>query len=108
MKKIISLTLVMVIAIVTMGLLSCSSQTSSGQATDSGKNAAIEEVKDSLTTEIVGSYKAVKYEDGYVVNFEDMAYWYVEDGVVYILNGFAKTYSKNSEAKYGIEWEDLF
>ena len=68
MKKIISLTLVMVIAIVTMGLLSCSSQTSSGQATDSGKNAAIEEVKDSLTTEIVGSYKAVKYEDGYVVS----------------------------------------
>jgi len=108
MRKIVSLTLVVVIAIITMSFLSCSSRISSEQAIDSGKNAAVEEVKDSLTSDVVGSYEAVKYEDGYVVNFEDMAYWYVEDGVVWSLNGFAKTYAENTEYKYGIEWEDLF
>ena len=80
----------------------------SSQTSDSGKNAAIEEVKNSLTADVVGSYKAVKYENGYVVNFDDMAYWYVEDGIVWSLNGFAKTYAENTEYKYGIEWDDLF
>lgn len=69
---------------------------------------AIEAVKDNLTTDIVGSWKAVKYETGYVVNFEDMAYWYVEDGEVSSLNGFAGTYAKNTEFKYGIPFRDLF
>ena len=95
------LIVIMVIAI--LSLLSCSSQISNSE-----KNTAIEDVKDSLTSDVVGSYEAVEYEDGYVVNFEDMAYWYVEDGVVWSLNGFAKTYAANTEYKYGIEWEDLF
>ncbi|MGB3346445.1 MAG: hypothetical protein WBA71_04240 [Candidatus Humimicrobiia bacterium] len=69
---------------------------------------AIETVKDNLTVDIVGSWKAVKYEAGYVVNFEDMAYWYVEDGKVSSLNGFAGTYAKNTEFKYGIPFRDLF
>ncbi len=69
---------------------------------------AIEAVKDNLTIDIVGSWKAVKYEAGYVVNFDDIAYWYVEDGKVSSLNGFAKMYAKNTEYKYGIHWGDLF
>jgi len=69
---------------------------------------AIETVKDNLTTDIVGSWKSVKYEDGYVVNFEDMAYWYIEDGKVSSLNGFAKTYAEKTEYKYGIPFRDLF
>jgi len=103
MKKLILLMLIVIIVIVTLSLLSCSNQIS-----NSKKNTAIEEVKDSLTSDVVGSYEAVEYEDGYVVNFEDMAYWYVEDGVVWSLNGFAKTYAANTEYKYGIEWGDLF
>ncbi|MBA7492293.1 hypothetical protein ES702_02842 [subsurface metagenome] len=72
------------------------------------REKAIEAVKDNLTTDIVGSWKAVKYEAGYVVNFEDMAYWYVENGKVSHLNGFAKMYAKNTEAEYSIPFRDLF
>ena len=129
MKKVISIMLVAVISVISLGLISCSGQVQSVQTTaqsiettvqvvdtsaqavettDDGKNAAIEEVKESLTSDVKGSFKAVAYERGYVVNFDDMAYWYVEDGVVWSLNGFAKTYAANTEYKYGIEWGDLF
>jgi len=65
-------------------------------------------LKDSLTTDIVGSFNTVKYEDGYVVNFEDIAYWYVKNGKVYSLNYFAKTYAAGTGYKYGINWNELF
>ena len=107
--------LVAVISVISLGLISCSSQIQSAQTTaqavetiDNGKNAAIEDVKESLTSDVKGSFKAVVYESGYVVNFDDMAYWYVEDGVVWSLNGFAKTYAANTEYKYGIDWNSLF
>ncbi len=61
-----------------------------------------------MTSDVKGSFRAVEYENGYVVNFDDMAYWYVEDGVVWSLNGFAKTYAAHTEYKYGIKWEELF
>jgi len=84
-----------------------------GQQVKSEEAKAIEAVKNSLTTEISGNWKVVGYEDGYVVNFDDIAFWYVEGGRVWGLNGFAKTYAQNTEFKYGekfdlTNWEDLF
>ena len=104
-KLLLTVGIILVVILVTGFTASCSSP---GQTSSSGENAAIEEVKDSLTSGVVGDYEAVKYEDGYVVNFDDMAYWYVKDGVVWSLNGFAKTYAEHTEYKYGIKWEDLF
>ena len=75
---------------------------------ETAEDIAIEKVKANLTTAVTGKYKAVKYENGYVVNFDDMAYWYVEGDTVYSLNGFAKTYAANTEYKYGIDWNSLF
>ena len=128
MKKVLLIMLVAV-SVISLGLISCSSQVQSAQTTaqstettvqvvdtsaqavettDNGKDAAIEDVKESLTSDVKGSFKAVAYESGYVVNFDDMAYWYVEDGVVWSLNGFAKTYAANTQYKYGIDWNSLF
>jgi len=105
MRKVIQV-LIIAVVIALLGLIvSCSVPS---QSTISGESSAIEAVKDSLTTDVVGSFKAVEYEGGYVVNFDDMAYWYVEGGKVWSLNGFAKTYAQNTEYKYGIDWEDLF
>ncbi len=108
MKKIVFLALATAVVVLIASLISCSSPNQSAETSDSGENTAIEEVKDSLTSDVKGNFEAVKYENGYVVNFDDMAYWYVEDGVVWSLNGFAKTYAEHTEYKYGIEWEDLF
>ena len=128
MRKLIILVLAAITISCVIGLVACSTPVSDSKAIDSRVNAdieevsdnlnldvadtgidtAIEEVKNSLTSDVSGSFEAVKYENGYVVNFDDMAYWYVEDGTVWSLNGFAKTYAQNTEYKYGIEWEDLF
>ena len=105
MKKIFLPAIVVIIVISMIVFISCSSP---GLTSSSGEGAAIEEVKDSLTSDVKGNFEAVKYENGYVVNFDDMAYWHVEDGVVWSLNGFAKTYAENTEYKYGIDWEELF
>ena len=98
-------TAILIVILIAGFSASCSS---ADQSSKSGEKAAIEEVKDSLTSDVKGNFKAVKYEDGYVVNFDDMAYWYVEDGTVWSLNGFGKTYAEHTEYKYGIDWEELF
>jgi hypothetical protein len=101
MKKLIPA--IIIITLIAVFALSCAVSSSGG-----GEAAAIEKVKDSLTSDVEGFFKAIEYEDGYVVNFDDMAYWYVEDGLVWSLNGFAKTYAENTQYKYGIDWEELF
>lgn len=105
MRKVIQIMVIMAVITLLGLIVSCSTPS---QSTKSGESSAIETVKRNLTTDIVGSWEAVKYEAGYVVNFDDMAYWYVEDSKVWSLNGFAKTYAENTEYKYGIPWEDLF
>ncbi len=106
MKKKLFSTVVVLVVILILGLtVSCSVQ---AQPNNSGKNNAIQEVKDALTVDVSGSWEAVEYEDGYVVRLDDMAFWYVKGGTVYSLNGFAKTYAENTDYEYGIPWEDLF
>ena len=46
-------------------------------------------------------WKAVKYGTGYIVVFEDAAYWYVERDIVYNLNDLAGTYTENNK-KYWV------
>ena len=103
MKKIFSV--IMVLAVITVSLISCGTP---AQSNSSGKNSAIQTVKNNLTVDVSGSWEAVEYEDGYVVRLDDMAYWYVKGSDVSSLNGFAKTYAEDTEYKYGIEWEELF
>ena len=123
MKKMLNIILVLIVVMVTLVVVfGCGSSVQSitegdtiegeklisTEVDESGEEKAIEVVKDNLTTDIVGSWRAVKYEGGYVVNFDDMAYWYIESGKVWSLNGFAKTYAENTEYEYDIPWEDLF
>ena len=104
-RPLLIVVIILAIALITGSAISCSNPNGSSNI---GKNTAIEEVKDSLTSDVEGNYKAVKYENGYVVNFDNIAYWYIEDGVVWSLNGFAKTYAEHTEYKYGIDWDKLF
>ena len=80
-------------------------------ATLSDEEFSIQLVQWSLTKELPkekNKWKAVKYGTGYVVIFEDLAYWYVEKYSVYNLNDLAGTYTENNKKYYGIEWEKLF
>ena len=73
MKKTVKITLVLVMAVIIISLLSCSSSQSStaGPVVDQDISAAIEDVKESLTSGVSGNFEAVRYENGYVVNFDD-------------------------------------
>ena len=76
----------------------------------SDEEFSIQLVQWSLTKELPkekNKWKAVKYGIGYVVIFEDSAYWYVEKYSVYNLNDLAGTYTENNKKYYGIDWEKL-
>ena len=80
-------------------------------ATLSDEEFSIQLVQWSLTKELPkekNKWKSVKHGIGYVVIFEDLAYWYVEKDSVYNLNDLAGTYTENNKKYYGIEWEKLF
>ncbi len=105
-KNIAVIILVMSILIAGLSFSSCSTQTAT-QAT--GEDTAIKEVKENYTTMITGTFKAVEYENGYIVTNDNVAYWYVEGNNVWNLNQFAKIYTKDLEYKVDIEnYKDLF
>ena len=105
-KNIAFIILIISILIAGLSFSSCSTQTAT-QATD--EDTAIEKVKENYTTMITGEFKAVEYENGYIVNNDDVAYWYVEGDNVWNLNQFAKIYTKDLEYKFDIEnYKDLF
>jgi hypothetical protein len=77
----------------------------------SDEESSIKLVQWSLTKELPSDkdmWKTLKYGIGYVVNYADKGFWYVENEVVYNLNDLAGQYSENNKPYYGIKWEKLF
>jgi hypothetical protein len=65
----------------------------------------------SLTKELPldrNMWKVLKYGIGYVVNYADIGFWYVENEVVYNLNDIASQYCENNKQYLGIKWGKLF
>jgi hypothetical protein len=81
------------------------------QEKPSDEEYSIQLVQWSLTKELPpdkNMWKALKYGIGYVVNYTDKGFWYVENEVVYNLNDLACQYCENNKQYYGIKWGKLF
>ena len=77
----------------------------------SDEDYSIRLVQWSLTKELPSdknNWKSLKYGFGYVVNYADKGFWYVENEVVYNLNDMADLYCENNRQYFGIKYGKLY